>query len=177
MPNGTKSAPKFPSLFPKDFWNHPEKFADVGDPDIDQIHLEVGRALSAWERADNTIAHIFLILSECETANSYNAVRRAFGSIESSSGRRRALEASAEIYFGHFWAEKYKVKRRISELMTAFEAGSRRRDEIAHGCATFIVSNDKPLGAFLFPPRYNTQRTHAFPKSETGLHPVRLTRA
>jgi hypothetical protein len=116
---------------------------------------------SAWESAEGALAYAFLVFSECETPNSYNAVRRAFGSIESSGGRRRAIEAAAEIYFGASWPIPV-IKNRFKELMTAFENASRRRDEIAHGITTSISVDNKNKGAFLFPPGYNTQRTHAY---------------
>jgi hypothetical protein len=154
MPN--KNPPKHeppPKPFPKDYWDAPEALPK-GDVSPDQTYHAVGWALSGWETAEIILANIFLIMSECETQNSYNAVRRAFGSIESSAGRRKALEATAEIYFGHAWTNQLVKK--------TFGDASRRRDEIAHGVVIPIAINSEPMGSFLFPPEYNTQRTHAY---------------
>ncbi|WP_158756230.1 hypothetical protein [Dyella sp. S184] len=104
------------------------------------------------------MAMLFQVMSRAETANAHNAVRRAFGSIESSAGRRRALEAAAEIYFAQEW-ENPVVRKPFKSLMLAFEEGSKRRDEIAHGMAYGVTFNSTPMGCFLFPAEYNTQRT------------------
>ena len=79
--------------------------SDRGDNAVDPIYHAVGFALSQWETAEVMLVDLFLTMCECENSNSYNPVRRAFGSFESSGGRRKALEEAAEVYFGQYWTD------------------------------------------------------------------------
>jgi len=160
-------------LFPKGHWDRPVP-EPRGDHNADAIFHAVGSALTAWENAECALAMLFQVMSRAETPNAHNALRRAFGSIESGAGRRKALEATAEIYFAPYW-EDPKVKKPFKALMTAFELGSQRRDEIAHGMAYSVAGDNHDLGAFLFPSEYNTQRT--FPWMTSGDDPFGFTRA
>jgi hypothetical protein len=158
----TKTKPAAPRqaqpMFPKDYWDRPPLDPkDRGDPSGDAIYRAVGLALSRWEEAENVLAHIFGIMSECQTATSQMAAQRAFGSIETSTGRRKMLAAVAEVYFGHSWTEK-AVKGPFNHLIEAFAAASGRRDDIAHGIARCITINGNPRGWFLWPAEYNTGR-------------------
>lgn len=148
-------------LFTEQYWAR-EPPSKKGDPDPNIIAQAVGHALSRWEQADWALADLFLLMSECMGTNSYNAVRRAYGSIESNSGRRNAVLAAAEIYFGAYWENKF-VKQSLQDIINAVGWASRRRDDIAHGIIWGnIVVDHVSYGAFLFPPEYNTGRTLAF---------------
>jgi len=155
----SKQAEPKDALFTKPYWDRPVPSpGEAGDASADPIFHAVGMALSTWESAECALATLFQVMSRAETANAHNAVRRAFGSIESSAGRRKALEAAAEVYFAPDW-ENPVVKKPFKGLMLAFEEGSKRRDEIAHGMAYGVTSNNNHMGSFLFPAEYNTQRT------------------
>lgn len=154
-------------LFAGTYWERPEPSpADRGDSSVDPIFHAVGFALSQWETAESALADLFLILCECGSTSSHTAIRRAFGSIESSGGRRKALEEAAEVYFGHYWADP--STKPFKKLISTFERASGRRNDIAHGRAHPLTVNSQPLGAFLFPAPYNTGRNSLFPAIDDG---------
>lgn len=149
-------------LFVGTYWERPElSQADRGDASVDPIFHAVGLALSQWETAESALADLFLILCECDNASSHTAIRRAFGSIESSGGRRKALEEAAEVYLGHYGADP--STKPFKKLISTFERASGRRNDIAHGRAHALAVDNQPLGAFLFPAPYNTGRNSLFP--------------
>jgi hypothetical protein len=148
-----------PRLFDKAYWDRPEFDPEKpGDNRAEEIFQAVGESLSMWEGAECQLAAMYMMLCDVKTPASMGAVNRAFGSIESSAGRRKALLAAAEMYFGSDWdaASKYFLA-----LLEAFSSASSRRDEFAHGMAHGITINNVFKGVFLFPAQYNTQRTHA----------------
>jgi hypothetical protein len=157
MPNPHKD-----TLFPKGYWERPAN-EKRGDPSAAQIYQAVGAALTAWELAEESLADLFLVMSQCTDANAYNAIRRAFGSIESSAGRRKALEAVAPIYFAPYWPHEL-IKRALNQVMNAFERASARRDDIAHGIGITFRVDDEDLGAFLIPAAYSSSRNKPFPE-------------
>jgi hypothetical protein len=126
------------------------------------IYQAVGRALSSWEQADQQLAMLFMVLTGCDDPVVSTAIRRAYGSIESNVGRRKAVRAVAEIHFRKYWEVK-SVSNSIDHMLEAIAFASRRRDDIAHGIVIDgIVVNGDNHGAFLMPPEYNTGRTDAF---------------
>ena len=92
-------------VFEEAYWKRPPP-QEQGDKDEKPIYEAVGRALSAWERADQELAELFGILIECTDSKSYAAVKRAYGAIENSTLRRKAVEAAAEVYFSPYWESK-----------------------------------------------------------------------
>jgi hypothetical protein len=158
----TAKVPAQPRLFPANYWDEPEIDPDAhGEESVDTIFHAVGVALSTWESAECALASLFQVMSGVDSASAMVAVNRAFGSIESSAGRRTAIKAAAEIYFGEYWTDNV-VKEPFNELMRAHERGSGFRNKFAHGMAYNISVNGKELGAFLFPAEYNTQRTNPY---------------
>lgn len=160
-------------LFPKGYFARAKPEA-VGDQDVSAIFHAVGFALTNWEQAECALATLFYVVSNATEVNALNAIRRAFGAIESSAGRRRAIRAAAEIYFSHEWTNPL-VRDPFDGLLKAFDDGAARRDEIAHGTAYGLTADGTALGAFLYPAEYNTQRTLAL----MGAHddPFGITRA
>jgi hypothetical protein len=140
----------------KDFWERPP-IRDKGDADAKQIFEAVGFAITFWEIAEQELATIYQLLLE----TSSHAAARAYGAIESNSGRRKVIEAAAEPFFGQFWNDT-KVKRSFLALIDCIAWAARRRDDIAHGITMSFAIDNKELGAFLIPPNYNTGRTTAF---------------
>src|ERR1700682_4993843 len=97
-------------IFTEQYWKRPNP-REKGDPSADLIALSVGHALSSWERADQELAQLFLILvGPPADAMAYTAIRRAYGAIEGNAGRREAVKAAAEVYFSRYW-EKKPVRR------------------------------------------------------------------
>ena len=162
-------------VFAKTRWDRPTlDTGGRGDADANAIFHSVGLALTTWENAECALATLFQILSNVRTPDAHQAVLRAFGSVESSAGRRRALEAAAEIYFGQYWSDPI-VRKPFKNLMSAFEKASARRDDFAHGMAYSVIVDGEDKGAFLFPSNYNTGRTHAW--MTTGDDPFAFIKA
>jgi hypothetical protein len=160
----SKASEKGERLFPKGYFARCRP-SPVGDKEASATFHAVGLALTNWELAETALATLFYVLSNATEANALNAIRRAFGAIESSAGRRKAIEAAAEIYFAHDWKNKV-VSEPFLGLMAAFKDASARRDEIAHGIVHGMKVNDEELGCFLYPSEYNTQRTQAWITSD-----------
>jgi hypothetical protein len=153
-----------PKMFPKDYWNRPPE-KEQGEASPQPIYEAVGEVLSHWETAEEALAALFMVLTESATAKeTFTAVKRAYGSIETSAGRRRATEAAAEIYLGPMWEKKSSRARELfDQVMEAAACASRRRDDIAHGRVMRLVKNEENIGMFLVPPDYNTGRNHPYP--------------
>jgi hypothetical protein len=167
MPDQAK-APKG-RLFPKEYWSRPPP-ADrkTGDPSVDQIYHAVGAALSSWESTEESFALLFAVLSQGRELDVHNSLRRAFGSIENTAGRIRAVQAVAPVYFGQYW-ELAEVRRPLTVLLEEVQHASYRRNDIAHGKALNVITHDRSpdgslterrLGALLVAPEYMTGRTN-----------------
>jgi hypothetical protein len=152
-------------IFTKPYWNRPPN-ENQGDPTGQVIYTAVGFALTNWEMAEEQLAGLYLRLVDVPEA-SYDPVRRAYGSIESNSGRRKAIEAAAEAFFGTHW-DNGVVRRAFSIVTEAVGWASRRRDDIAHGIVLGQTMDGKSHGHFLFPPDYNTSRTNLSVSADSG---------
>jgi hypothetical protein len=150
-------------VFTQDYWTRPEN-QNLGDADNNNIYHAVGYALTCWEIAEEALAELYLVLTHTEKS-SISPVRRAFGSIESNSGRRKAIEAAAEAHFERRWEEN-DIRKAFLLVIDAVARASRRRDDLAHGIALGQQFDERSFGAFLFPPDYNTPRTHMY--ADTG---------
>lgn len=170
----TRSKPEKNPLFTVQYWDR-QTASEKGDPNGDMIAQAVGYALSESELADQALSELFVTMTECTTSVTYNVVRRAYGSIESNSGRRNAIMAAAEVYFGAYWDNKF-VRQFLVDIINAVQWASRRRDDIAHGIIWAGIKIDNvDYGSFLMPPEYNTGRTFAFMADTPD--PLRLMRA
>jgi hypothetical protein len=154
---------EIPPLFPPGYWDRPEPRAK-GDATVQPIQIAVGQALSVWEYLEDELSYLCILFADIqENGKGSRAVYRLFGSIESSIGRRKALEALAEIYFWpHF---KDDIKSRFKQLMEAVSDASGRRADIAHGMVVdhhFESREGEAIGAFLLPAGYNTKRNKPF---------------
>lgn len=110
---------------------------------------------------------LFLVVTEVGRLHGVSAkVLRAYGSINHSAGRREAMRGAAELYF-HERGELILPKETFRQLMHAWEKGSNRRDDIAHGKVVSLLpwkTAERELkgGHFLFASGYNTGRNHAY---------------
>jgi hypothetical protein len=147
-------------IFPDSYWSSPRiDLKRQGDPSVIAIFCAVGAALSCWEGVEESLSTLYLVLTDCREANTANAVRRSFGSIENNSTRLSVIEAAAEVYFGHAWT-KASIKRSFDAIGKAVKLASYIRNEIAHGKAAIGgATPETPDGhAFLFAPDYITGR-------------------
>jgi hypothetical protein len=156
-------------IFTSEYWERPTP-RSKGAQDADAIYRAVGWALSNWEKADQELAGLFSVLTNCtDEPISATTIRRAYGAIESNSGRRKAVEAVAEVFFGNYWDEPL-IRQSVTDIITAVQRASRLRDDIAHGIVwEDIVIGEQDYGAFHMPPQYNTGRTHAFRQDDGDL--------
>jgi hypothetical protein len=167
------STPKTP-IFGSEYWERPVP-SKKGDQNPDDIYRAVGWALSQWEKTDQELAGLFSVMSDVEDWFVVEGVRRAYGAIESNSGRRKAVEAVAEVFFGNYWDEKL-VRQSLMDIIQAVQRASRIRDDIAHGIVrTDLIIDNEDYGSFHMPPRYNTGRSYAFKQKEDG--PLAFLRA
>lgn len=149
------------------YWGRPpSKLRGDSEPDI--IFTAVGHALSSWEYVEEEIASLFMMFTQCQPGTTYDVVRRAFGATEFSSGRKKALDAAAEIYFAH---EPDEIRRCYNRLADHISFASNRRNDIAHGKVSILTvydendgvqTNKDERGCLLIPPNYSTSRTHPF---------------
>ena len=139
----------------------------IGDDNPDQIFHAVGMALSQWETLENEMFNLYLIFCESDNPATINALRRAFGTIESSDGRRKALAEAASVYFGdHNYPNGIAKPYRL--LFESHKKASDRRNEIAHGVVYNVMINNEIKGNFLFPASYNSGRNSPYINSSIG---------
>ena len=149
----------------KKYWKRPTDPKPQGDPNVDPVYAAVGRALSQWERVEQRLATLFIVVTRASNSSG-NAVRRAYGAIENGTLRRKAIIAAAEVHFGASWEPH--VAKAYNKLIDAVSGASKLRDDIAHGIVQHFKLNDIDYGAFLFPPYYNTGRTKPYLTNDDG---------
>jgi hypothetical protein len=140
---------KAPLLFPPGYWDRPPP-RTKGDETVQPIQVAVGQAMSVWEYMEEELSYLCILLADVKENNgmTVRAVYRLFGSIESSAGRRNALEALAEIYFWpHFMDDNIRI--RFRQLMTAVSDASARRDDLAHMARSSTISLNREKVALL----------------------------
>lgn len=146
-------------IFKSATWKR-EKSPDRSPSDQDQIFLTVGMTTSAWEGVESALAGLIIYMSDSSDLWMQQTVRRVFGSIESSSGRRNAFLNIAEVYFREYWPE---LRKDFKAMCDGLSEAAKRRDEIVHGQVSTLFIEDDPRGAFLFPTEYNTARNTMYP--------------
>jgi hypothetical protein len=102
-----------------------------------------------------------MVFSEVDDVKGSMAVRQIFGSIESSAGRRSALEKLSEVYF-HPYQDDPVIKTPFTQLMEGFSRASNLRDDIAHGKVITFKVDGVAKGAFMLPSDYNSGRNSPF---------------
>lgn len=163
-----KKKPEQNAILTPSYWKRTEP-RDKGDfPNGNKIAQAVGYALSNWERMDQEMATLFITVAGPSEPIANHAVRRAYGSIESNTGRRKAIAEAAEVHFAVHWKND-AVRSSLTRLLETIGRASQRRDDIAHGIIwdQIAIRHDDErgrveYGAFLLPPEYNSGRTHAF---------------
>ena len=104
-----------PEIWTQSYWKESDP-KQMGDDEVEEIYVCVGAALTVWENLEANLAALFMMFVQCKAeTNTYKAVSRAYGSIESSAGRRKALAAAANVYFGKDW-QKRKFNPLLSNL-------------------------------------------------------------
>lgn len=144
----------------KKYWARPS-FSEVavGDESVDTIYHAVGYALSQWETLENNIFNLYIIFCEVNNVTSIQAIRRSFGTFDSSSGRRKAIIEAAKVYFNEDVYQKGAAQP-YREFFARHISASDLRNDIAHGVAYGFTVDSEEKGNFLFPTQYNTGRNN-----------------
>lgn len=166
-----QAKPQKPEIFTPQYWERPDP-PPKGDAEARTLYQAVGEALSQWEMVDQGLADLFLVFT-CEPSTgeiTRHAVRRAYGSIISTAGRREAIRVAADVYFGAPDKKALEIQRGLNDVLKAAELAAKLRDDIAHGIGIVDlevvtsrngkVVKEEQFGSFLMPPEYNTGRTH-----------------
>jgi len=154
-----------PAVLDEGFWTRPKPDpARRGDAEQKAIFCAVGEALSEWEGVEEKLGRLFTVLARATRGDAELIVFRAFGAIETTTGRLNALRSAAEMYFHVHW-ERSEITREFNRLGDAIVRASHRRNEIAHGKTKIFrgfthvgVNGSGPLyddkGIFLVPAAY-----------------------
>jgi hypothetical protein len=106
----------------------PRPWPKRGDGSIESLYAAAGRALSQWERYENTLS---LLFSAFVTTALTPAAHRAYRAVRTFEDRVEMLRAAAEAYF----AEKPDpdLLTQFKEILQSAANFAPRRHEIAHG--------------------------------------------
>jgi hypothetical protein len=124
----------------------PKPLTQVGDKNHEQILYEVGRALSAWEGAEQGFAKIFAKL--VHPVGSGFAAQRAYGEIIAIPTKRQMIESAAEVFFRNF---PDPVSSELENLMEIYGTAAGRRNDIAHGIPGGDRNDAGEIWSFLVP--------------------------
>ncbi|WP_131194049.1 hypothetical protein [Lichenihabitans psoromatis] len=103
--------------------------ADEGSGSPEIIYLAVGHALTTWEGTEQAFAHLFARFIR-PLRGSFVA-RRAFGAVQSSSGRSSLIDEAAEVFFRDFPSNDMQLRFRT--VMKTYKDATAKRNQIAHG--------------------------------------------
>jgi hypothetical protein len=162
-------------------WDQPPE-PKTGDAKEETIFAAIGRALSAWEEFEHSMANLFAQFLRVDT-DDLPAVR-AYGSVISFQGRASMVSAAAEAYF--FENPEPTLQSRVEDLLKLAKGLSARRNEIAHGIVRNIQVPGQPIvipngpmfrplvkwGFGLVPSFYSTNKT-SLAEGETLLSGIR----
>ena len=123
-----------------------------GNENADAIYWSVGKSLSTWEANEVTLAKMFGLFVESES----QAAEWAYGIFSGNSGKKDALKYAAEI-FSSRRNEKFSMHD-FNLLLSHYQGGVARRNEIAHGIVQLIKIDNEERGYFLTPPLYNSRK-------------------
>ena len=178
-----KSKPEKLPIFTEQFWKRPAP-QSKGDDDPKLLYRAIGEALSQWEHVDQRLADLFLAFTSERSSDDAvkRAIRRAYGSIISTAGRREAIRVAAEIHCVPLtiWhgamllsspdlPDAKEIEGKLLDILNAAQWASKLRDDIAHGLVMEGIERvtrrddkiikEEEFGSFLMPPEYNTGRT------------------
>jgi hypothetical protein len=116
----------------------------TGDPRADITFIAIGRALTAREHFEESMA--FLFAKFLGLKGNQLPAKRAYGSILTFRSRAEMVEAAAEAYF--FTDPEARLQKEVIGLINAARGFAPRRNEIAHG----IVRRRTVPGGFIASP-------------------------
>jgi hypothetical protein len=135
-----------------EFWRRPPRQIK-GNFAPAPIFLAVGEALSAWELVESEFANLFGILVETE---SFAAVR-AYGVITSTRTRQDMFEQAGSVFFRRH-SSLVDEEKGFAKALSHYTNASWRRNELAHGTATYLLHDTERDRTFLMPPDHNSNK-------------------
>jgi hypothetical protein len=130
-----------------------------GDDTADEIYLAVGKALTTWERLDDTLGMIFGTIVRSEKG----AASAAYGVVLSPASRAEMIVAAAEQTF----SINDPLALQIVKLVNDVGRLAGRRNDIAHGVVTSFSETrleegggktEVEHGHYLVPANYNRRK-------------------
>ncbi len=122
--------------------------APRGDRVANKMLTSVGAALSAWEHCEKSFGTIYVAFAE--PSNDTHVVPRTYGATLAAGMRREMIQAAAETYFAKFKIDSHSES--LKALLTLYQSGAARRNEIAHGVVmSGPPTPNKASAYFLFP--------------------------
>ncbi len=150
-------------------WNDPDAM-ETGESTVDAIHLSVGKALSAWEMLETSLAQLFTCFCSGARGEGVPGVSgRAYGWITGGSVRKRMLLEAAAMY--GLMENRELDLAGFQQLLKHYEKASRSRNNIAHGVAMGCATDSGNKGFFLVPAPYLTKGN---PRPDEWEHVVAL---
>lgn len=141
----------------------PEK----GDWSAERLFASIGRALTAWEGFEISIADLFSSFLSPSLSNL--PAQRAYGTILSASGRVEMVKRAGEAYF--LETPHAAAEAEFEETTKLAQRYASRRNEIAHGIVgAYSTPNGPTIGLALLPPRYASNK-HMLEKRDAPLPP------
>ena len=116
--------------------------------------MAVGYAMTMWENLEEELCQLFAAYLGTISP----AVKRAYGSIVSATGRVGMLKEVIEATFGLMQPETASLHTKAMDQIGSL-AG--RRNEIAHGIVKCESVNGEMFGNCLFPPSYNSNKNYS----------------
>lgn len=123
-------------------------FPDEENEECRALYEQVGRALSAWEALEWTLAQVFHTFVQTR----WIGAERAFGAISASGARMEALKAAAEVHFFYNKQEKLQAGFKLLTQKTSELSGKRTR--IAHGMVRLTSLEGYCLGPAWYSSRH-----------------------
>lgn len=126
-------------------------------PEIDRFHLAVGRALHAWQGAEEQLSHIFVTIIQPTVRD---AVTAAFYTQHSIPAKCQMISAALSVRL-----ENVNFQNRWKSLASEVRAHAKTRNDLAHGML-WINEGTPTLGPHLS----NVKALEKFSALETSAH-------
>jgi hypothetical protein len=112
--------------------------SQVGEDTPDPLFLEIGRALTEWEKLESQLADIFELTTGAKPRPHWEAspAKRAYGTISSFNSRQKMVLEAAEVYWRSTFHPYHQDDPPFDDLkkyLNKVGMFAARRNDIAHG--------------------------------------------
>ena len=138
------------------YWKR-ERPSPVGALTRDEIFLEVGRALSAWESIEEKCGRIFFQLTRWFLCGE----EQKYVHVQTTRLRRDLLGDAGGVYF-ELCPAAAGLASPFRTLLDHYSGGAARRNEIAHGVVSPPAEETGEFGYFLVPGETNSVKNYRY---------------